>query len=110
MQSFAIREGQKMTLNINMGDGKKIGKGAVNRPGGGLRALKKPLAPLSRPSGSASVNLMGFGNAAASASADTNQSQKDEFNLLDVQFDAPQTQEPGIPDLLSTMSSSEPSS
>lgn len=88
MQSFAIRDGEKMTLNINMGDGKKLGNGIANRGGGGLKALKKPLAPLSNTSGSSggNNNLMGFGmgGGAAAAAAETGLAQKDEIDLLGV--------------------------
>lgn len=55
MSSFAIKEGQKITLNISMGDGKRIGQGGHDgvkpKTGGGLKALKKPLAPLAKPPG-----------------------------------------------------------
>ena len=68
MSSFAIKEGQKMTLNIAMGDGKRLGQGGgydggKPRTGGGLKALKKPLAPLAKPPGSqpGSGGMMGFG-------------------------------------------------
>lgn len=88
MQSFAIRDGEKMTLNINMSDGKKLGNGIANRGGGGLKALKKPLAPLSKPSGSSggNNNLMGFGmgGGAAAAASETGLTQKDEIDLLGV--------------------------
>jgi hypothetical protein len=109
MQSFAIRDGEKMTLNINMGDGKQMGRGIANRGGGGLKALKKPLAPLSKPSGSSggSSNMMGFGmgGGAAAAAEETAPAQKEEMDLLGVGNNAslPKNDEPM--DLLSAMSS-----
>lgn len=106
MQNFAIKEGQKITLNINMGDGKKIGQGSFNKPGGGLKALKKPLAPLSKPSGSSNNNnMMGFGMGGGATSAQDNSNTKEEIDLLGVQNDAVPSNNDGPTDLLSAMSS-----
>ena len=92
-----------------MGDGKKIGQGAANRPGGGLKALKKPLAPLSKPGGSTNNNnMMGFGmgaGATTGASAQADNNQKEEIDLLGVQNDGAQSNNDGPTDLLSAMSS-----
>lgn len=79
-----------MTLNISMGDGKRLGgHGGYDqkpRTGGGLKALKKPLAPLSRPPGSqpGGNNMMGFGMGGASAGPPA-PVQKEEVDLLGVQ-------------------------
>lgn len=80
-----------MTLNISMGDGKKIGGhgGYDQKPkaGGGLKALKKPLAPLSKPNGSqpSSNNMMGFGMGSAGSAGPPAPAQKEEVDLLGVQ-------------------------
>lgn len=92
-----------------MGDGKKIGQGISNKGGSGLKALRKPLAPLSKPSGSSSggnSNPMGFGmgGGAAAAAEETGPAQKDELDLLGV-GNAAEANNDGPTDLLSAMSS-----
>ena len=109
MSQFAIREGQKMTLSLNMGDGKRLGDGGPDgkpRTGGGLKALKKPLAPLSKPGGSqpSGGGMMGFGMGGGGSSAGAADPEpKEEVDLLGVE----QPKQPDGPtDLLSALSPS----
>ena len=82
-----------MTLTIAMGDGKRLGQGGgydggKPKTGGGLKALKKPLAPLAKPSGSqpGSGGMMGFGMGGGGApAAQQARVQKEEVDLLGVE-------------------------
>jgi hypothetical protein len=106
MSSFAIKQGQKMTLNISMGDGKRIGQGhdgGRSRTGGGLKALKKPLAPLAKPSGSqpSGNSMMGFGMGGGASQAQQAPAQEAEIDLLGVDNSKSESVPDGPTDLLS---------
>ena len=72
-----------------------------------MKALKKPLAPLSKPSSNSSNNnLMGFGmgGGAAAAAAETASAPNGEIDLLGVS-NSNEPRNEGPTDLLSAMSS-----